>query len=366
MPLIADRRWVYWALVGAAAAAAGATALLLYTRAARGSVSAANRSSARSISAEFARGVAWARGPAGIRMLRNTSLADKLELYAYYKQAMIGEAPDVGPSAADFAGRAKWAAWRKASGMSVDRAAECYLARMDELVPSWRAEAARSDNMDIDNDPAGAVAEPSDDGADGSFGYTHTSRSAGTLLGAGEDDVAGDALTLASLCERDAGDEGTAVVALQALLRSRTPADARNFVRMSINGAGETALHLAADAGRAALVAELLAAGADPRATEPASGATALHYAVLSERAAVLRELLAADAAAARDVRDADGVAALDAGLASSNAAVVAACKEAAAVLEADAAGAARGSLGSGDGGWVHVPSDVPSDDARP
>jgi acyl-CoA-binding protein len=360
--LRASKRWLYWA--AAAAAAAGGGAMLYFfalrrsappLRAGGDAPAPAGGRASSSAQADFDRAVSWARSPAGAHALRGASLADKLELYAYFKQAREGACgARPAPGAAEWAARAKWEAWRKVGDMPHAQAVGSYVARLDELVPGWRAAAAA---------PPAAAAEAEEGGGGGGgddsagFGYTHTSRPTGALLGddggAGAAGGGAAAAALAALCARGGADDGdaAALAALAALLRA-TPAGAARaqLLRAPVNAAGETALHLAADAGRARLVRALLAAGADARAAEPAGGATPLHYAVLLEHAAVARALAAADAHAARTARDADGATAADLGLACAAPDVRAVFEELAAAGAVADEGAARDA-----DSWVHV-----------
>lgn len=51
----------------------------------------------------------------------------KLQLYAWYKQATEGDAPPEGPGGLDIVARAKHAAWIKVQGMSKEAAMEAYV-----------------------------------------------------------------------------------------------------------------------------------------------------------------------------------------------------------------------------------------------
>ena len=65
------------------------------------------------------------------------------------------------------------------------------------------------------------------------------------------------------------------------------------------NGHGQTALHVAAGAGKEHAVKYLLANGADPRLAPPATGATPLHAAAAAGHSGAVRLLLRHDASAA-------------------------------------------------------------------
>ena len=53
--------------------------------------------------------------------------AVKLSLYAFYKQATVGNAPSQSPSAWDVVARAKWEAWGGVQGMDAERAQAEYV-----------------------------------------------------------------------------------------------------------------------------------------------------------------------------------------------------------------------------------------------
>lgn len=60
----------------------------------------------------------------GLSNLDNTTL---LELYSYYKQAVIGKNNTDTPSLLDFKGQAKWSSWNKLKGMSKQTAQVKYI-----------------------------------------------------------------------------------------------------------------------------------------------------------------------------------------------------------------------------------------------
>lgn len=51
----------------------------------------------------------------------------KLKLYAFYKQATIGDVTGECPSVMQMVERAKWQAWKAIKGMSAEKAMEGYL-----------------------------------------------------------------------------------------------------------------------------------------------------------------------------------------------------------------------------------------------
>ena len=56
-----------------------------------------------------------------------------LFLYSHYKQATVGNCNTIEPSFWDFAGKAKYTAWKNIFGMSKDDAMEKYIQKVKEL-----------------------------------------------------------------------------------------------------------------------------------------------------------------------------------------------------------------------------------------
>ena len=56
-----------------------------------------------------------------------------LKLYAYYKQATVGDVQGKRPGFTDFAGRAKYDAWKKLKGMPQELAKERYIKLVERL-----------------------------------------------------------------------------------------------------------------------------------------------------------------------------------------------------------------------------------------
>ncbi|XP_025191245.1 acyl-CoA-binding protein-like [Melanaphis sacchari] len=57
-----------------------------------------------------------------------------LELYAYFKQATVGDINTAKPGFLDFKGKAKWEAWNSKKGISSDEAKTKYIEIVDKLV----------------------------------------------------------------------------------------------------------------------------------------------------------------------------------------------------------------------------------------
>ena len=59
---------------------------------------------------------------------------DLLQLYAFYKQATVGDVSGSRPGMMDFKGRAKFDAWATKKGTAKDKARDSYVALVDRLV----------------------------------------------------------------------------------------------------------------------------------------------------------------------------------------------------------------------------------------
>ncbi|XP_015370316.1 PREDICTED: putative acyl-CoA-binding protein isoform X1 [Diuraphis noxia] len=70
-----------------------------------------------------------------VKNLKNTpSDTSLLELYAYYKQATVGDVNTAKPGFLDFKAKAKWEAWNSKKGISNDEAKTKYIEIVDKLV----------------------------------------------------------------------------------------------------------------------------------------------------------------------------------------------------------------------------------------
>jgi diazepam-binding inhibitor (GABA receptor modulating acyl-CoA-binding protein) len=75
---------------------------------------------------------------ARIKQLSKTPASDELlELYAYYKQATVGDAQGSRPGMLDFKGRAKFDAWSARQGLPKDRAMNSYVELVAKLVTKY-------------------------------------------------------------------------------------------------------------------------------------------------------------------------------------------------------------------------------------
>uniref|UniRef100_K3WGS1 ACB domain-containing protein n=1 Tax=Globisporangium ultimum (strain ATCC 200006 / CBS 805.95 / DAOM BR144) TaxID=431595 RepID=K3WGS1_GLOUD len=57
---------------------------------------------------------------------------EKLTLYAYYKQATVGDNNTAKPGMFDLAGKAKWAAWTEKKGVSAEEAMQKYIEEIEK------------------------------------------------------------------------------------------------------------------------------------------------------------------------------------------------------------------------------------------
>ena len=57
---------------------------------------------------------------------------DKLDFYALFKQATVGDVNTERPGMLDMKGKAKWDAWKAKEGMSQDDAKAAYVAKVQE------------------------------------------------------------------------------------------------------------------------------------------------------------------------------------------------------------------------------------------
>lgn len=72
---------------------------------------------------------------ADVQQLRNRPENDiLLKLYAYYKQATVGDVRGKRPGFTGFAGRAKFDAWKKQKGMPAEDAMQAYIDLVNDLV----------------------------------------------------------------------------------------------------------------------------------------------------------------------------------------------------------------------------------------
>ncbi|XP_076349198.1 putative acyl-CoA-binding protein [Tachypleus tridentatus] len=70
-----------------------------------------------------------------VKNLKNKPTDEELlEIYALYKQSVIGDCNTDRPGLLDPKGKAKWDAWNSKKGMPQDSAKEKYIAKANQLV----------------------------------------------------------------------------------------------------------------------------------------------------------------------------------------------------------------------------------------
>ena len=80
----------------------------------------------------------FAAAQARVKQLAKTPASDELlELYAYYKQATLGDAQGSRPGMLDFKGRAKFDAWSARHGMTREAAQSAYVELEAKLVAKY-------------------------------------------------------------------------------------------------------------------------------------------------------------------------------------------------------------------------------------
>jgi len=72
------------------------------------------------------------------------SNAEKLNVYAMFKQASEGDVTGDRPGMFDIVGRAKFDAWAELQGMSCDEAKRTFIGKVSETAPGWKEAAAAS------------------------------------------------------------------------------------------------------------------------------------------------------------------------------------------------------------------------------
>jgi acyl-CoA-binding protein len=75
-----------------------------------------------------------------VKQLPQTPASDELlELYAYFKQATLGDVTGERPGILDFKGRAKFDAWAARKGLTEERAMSAYVELVGKLVAKYAA-----------------------------------------------------------------------------------------------------------------------------------------------------------------------------------------------------------------------------------
>ncbi|KAI1731560.1 acyl coA binding protein [Ditylenchus destructor] len=71
------------------------------------------------------------------KLKKTPSNEEMLELYAFYKQAMVGDNNTDKPGMLDMKGKAKWNSWNSKKGTSQDDAKNSYVTLVGQLVEKY-------------------------------------------------------------------------------------------------------------------------------------------------------------------------------------------------------------------------------------
>ena len=84
----------------------------------------------------------FAKAQIRVKALPRTPASDELlELYAYYKQASLGDVAGDRPGMLDFKGRAKFDAWAARKGLTKEAAMSAYVDLVEKLAVKYGAPA---------------------------------------------------------------------------------------------------------------------------------------------------------------------------------------------------------------------------------
>ena len=194
----------------------------------------------------------------------------KLQFYAYFKQATIGPCDKPQPGLFEMVERAKWKAWKALGRMSKDEAVTQYVRLLDKIAPQWKEELGDMEDEDEEErKKRKAKGQEKDDG-----GLDIAPAVSRPVHEPDNQPITAD------LCHFAA--EGD-LKQLQSLLAAGTSLTFTNPQHQS-------ALHLAVDRGNEAVVDLLLNTArerrqlADVLAQQDEDGMTALHYACVCEQ----------------------------------------------------------------------------------
>jgi acyl-CoA-binding protein len=257
---------------------------------------------------------------AAIQSVRNLSNGDKLILYGLYMQVVVGDAPDRMPALLAGGGvktpwtvmteQAKFAAWNDVRGMAPSTALQHYVNAVTEFTK--RSESPTAEDMSDDEEEGEKGSSSSSSAANNNSGdyyglgpgFAAVSRPVDLQYDAPYvSDGSPESLLL---------DHATDFAALQKLILSSSPSSSSSVPcdqasGLNINhadGSGQTALHLAADAGALDCVLVLVAAGANVHAADR-DGISVLQAAVIAGHADTVQYLL--QQGADPDQADGDG-----------------------------------------------------------
>eukprot|EP00455_Lapot_gusevi_P025434 TRINITY_DN2675_c0_g2_i1.p1 TRINITY_DN2675_c0_g2~~TRINITY_DN2675_c0_g2_i1.p1 ORF type:complete len:317 (+),score=88.63 TRINITY_DN2675_c0_g2_i1:121-951(+) len=246
----------------------------------------------------------------------NFSDQDKLEFYAFFKQATVGPCNAPKPAFYDFVGKAKWASWVNLGQMSKEVAMQRYVEKLDRLAPQWRPDASvpapdssdapAEDNQD-DEDSDLERLEADDDEEESKQSKPNPSsvtfskgQSTLAFFDPQNPEMSGhdspsefEAKTI-----YDLAGEGEIEAVVTALEQTQMPID-------KPDNEGRTLLHFAADRGQVEMVRLLLDAHRANPNVQDAEGSTPLHFACTCEFPEVAALLLQYGASA--DIADREG-----------------------------------------------------------
>lgn len=74
---------------------------------------------------------------------KGPSNEQKLQFYAHFKQATVGENKEKRPGMMDVVGRAKHDAWAKLGKMSKEDAMKTYVKILEVITPDWKDKASK-------------------------------------------------------------------------------------------------------------------------------------------------------------------------------------------------------------------------------
>ncbi|ETV97080.1 hypothetical protein H310_09901 [Aphanomyces invadans] len=201
---------------------------------------------------------------------QSISNEEKLVLYAFFKQATMGDCIDSKPSIVDFVAKAKWDAWQGLAGMTAIEAKKRYLEVVSSIYPNYSYGAQL---------PSKCTSEVSDSESDGGGDMSLTPLMSQVIVDktTKEWQVEENAFHFAKTGQLDA---------LQDIV-----ANSSDDVINQKDDEGRTMLHWAVDRNQPNVVAALLAQHANVRATDN-DGMTPLHYAVSCEYVELIDLLL--------------------------------------------------------------------------
>jgi acyl-CoA-binding protein len=239
---------------------------------------------------------------AAIKNVRNLHNGDQLILYGLYKQVVVGDAPDrlerkTSSSTLNImAEQAKFAAWADLRGMAPIVALRHYVAAVAEFIKAEAPTTAATAEDDDDDISSSAGGGGGDDYGLGP-GFAAVSRPVDLQY---NDTNINDG-SLGSLLLQNATDHA----ALQKLLSSSSSGTTETSSINHADSSGQTALHLAADAGNLSCVKILVEHGANVNAADR-DGISILQAAVIAGHADTVIYLLQKGADPDQADRDGD------------------------------------------------------------